>query len=277
MAGFGCLLVLVAAAPQSWRWMWLSFWGAGICCLARLLLGEKLRRASFFTPLLIFFALAGVSTFVSYVPLSSWQRFYSYSLLMLAVIVPQTVRTKRQAKAVVAVLLASAFISAARTGWQYAFGIGTRITFQTTDPKIRQAGLLSGFMIQSIEGHNTRTPADWQRALNAIHSHSVSSGTLQLVVAQETVPPLVRFWTRIDRQAFERLLADPNTKIARARPSRAQGHFGHYIPYAGILTVLSLLSWGLLLTSVGTQKRVVPVILGIVFLALMASLVATEI
>jgi hypothetical protein len=272
-----CLVLLAAYAAaipfQAW-WHPLAFrillaaW-----VLAWIIRGRVRNQHPVFVPLLLFFALAGLATIFSFLPLESWYRLNGFSVLMLAIISAEVLRSRSRIALLTGVLLASGLVAAARTGWQYAHGIGTRISFTSADPAIVSAGLAPGDIIQQIEGEKTRTPEQWQRALEKLRGSQSSSWTL--LVARDFPPPIRKSVARVDRRAFLALLAAPTTHLARGRPDRAQGDFAHYMPYAGVLMVLAALAWGMLVAGL-LQRRQAAWPLLVVLLSLVAALLATE-
>ncbi|HLK33802.1 MAG TPA: O-antigen ligase family protein, partial [Terriglobales bacterium] len=85
---------------------------------------------------------------------------------------------------------------------------------------------------------------------------------------------LHHFYTAVPRAAVEEWLRTPRQLVRTGYPPRAQGHFYHSIPYAGMLTEVAALCWGLLLAS-GCAKAGKRWLLGLIFVALAASLWAT--
>jgi O-antigen ligase len=69
-------------------------------------------------------------------------------------------------------------------------------------------------------------------------------------------------------------LRTPRQLVTNGYPPRAQGHFYHAIPYAGMMMELAALCWGLLLAS-GCAKTGKRIVLAAVFAGLAASLFAT--
>src|SRR6185437_6648066 len=110
-------------------------------------------------------------------------------------------------------------------------------------------GLWSGDMIQEINGHRTRTPGQWKRALQ-VTRHDTK---LRLHVARTY--PLQHFDVVIARSDLDSWLTDPTAALARGTPLRAQGGFYNSIPYAGLMMVLAAVACGLWLSAPSLTGR----------------------
>ncbi|HYL95515.1 MAG TPA: O-antigen ligase family protein, partial [Terriglobales bacterium] len=204
---------------------------------------QLLRRQALFLPFLVFLGTAGLSALFSYDPLLSWTRLGWFGMGVLVLIVPGTVQNSRELKLLVGVLLAAGFISGVRTAWQYTAGIGTKLAYVRRDCALAGDGLWSGDMIQEINGHRTRTPGQWKRALQ-LTRHDTN---LRLHVARTY--PLQHFDVVIARSDLDNWLANPTAALARGTPLRAQGGFYNSIPYAGLVMVLASMACGLWLSA----------------------------
>src|SRR5262249_13591988 len=141
-------------------------------------------------------------------------------------------------------LLLSTFLGTLRTGWQYFHGIGTQLVSEQPDARhLTIPGLVSGDIVQAINGKPTRTISQWNRAL-ASTAHDTEA---KLRLARGA--PLVISELTVTRRELDEWLGVPGNIVRKGTPVRAQGHFYHYIPYAGQLLVIALIAWGLLLTS----------------------------
>ena len=201
-----------------------------------------LQRQALFLPFLVFFSAAGLSALFSFDPLLSWTRVGWFGMGVLILIVTGTVQSGRELKLLVSVLLAAGFISGIQTAWQYTAGIGTKLVYVRRDCALAGDGLWSGDMIQEINGHRTRTPAQWKRALQLTRRDT----NLKLRVARTY--PLQHFDVVIARSDLDNWLADPTAALARGTPLRAQGGFYNSIPYAGLMMVLAAVACGLWLS-----------------------------
>ena len=229
---------------------------------------RKSEREQLVLPLLVFLSLLAVATFLSYAPLLSWDRMGWFTFLVVALLVVQTVKTLTRAKILVILVLAAAMVSAFRTGWQYVNGIGAELVTVAPDTLLYRDGLRSGDLIQMMNRRPTRSLAQWKQALEATRNDR------QLSLHIGRGAPVAYVDVTIERNDLDQWLQQPGSTVRRGRPQRAQGNLYHYIPYAGMLLQLSLLTFGLLVTC--TERRsLTQLVLAILFVALVAALVAT--
>ena len=269
-AVFAAIVVLVLAIPHptavvlySYRTIWLLW-------TLRLLLGKNnLQLRRLYLPAVLFAVLAFLATVHSYEPLLSWGRVERYMELLLVIPIAENLKSVRRMKWLVGLLLASSMISALRTGYQYVHGIGTKLVAVPSKSELGQAGVLSDDIVQAINGHPTRTLTQWQKALQDTRNEP----QLHLRLARAW-PYYERVDRIVPRAALDAWLAWPGAKIELGRPVRAQGHFYHYVPYAGLVMELGMIAFGLLLVT-PSPRIGMRVILGVVFLALLACLVET--
>lgn len=264
------MVVLVLAIPHPTAAVLYSYRAIWFLWAVRLLLGKNsLRFRPLYLPAFAFALLAFLATVHSYEPLLSWNRVERYMEVLLVIPLAENLRCMRRIKLLVALLLASSMVSALRTGYQYVHGIGTKLVGVPPKSDLGRYGILSDDMVQAINGHPTRTLAQWKTALQETRNDA----QLHLRLARAW-PYYERVDRVIPRAALDEWLAWPAAKVALGRPVRAQGHFYHYVPYAGLVMELGLIAFGLLLAT--PWERVgLRVILGIVFLALLACLVET--
>jgi hypothetical protein len=264
------LLVLVIAEPFStWTVLFVFRIALGLWAVKLALTGFKLRRDALALPLLLFFVGAGLSTVFSYAPLLSWSRMAWYSVALLFFLVTENVKTGAQLKWLVVALLLASSVTAIQTGWQFTAGIGTELLSVAPGP-MRAAGLRPGDIVREINGHSVRRLWLWRRALRLTEHDAV----LHLRVARDFPGGLHYYYTAVPRAAVEEWLRTPGKLVTTGYPPRAQGHFYHSIPYAGMLMEIAALCWGLLLAS-GCAKTGKRVLLILMFAALGASLWAT--
>jgi hypothetical protein len=237
-----CLVALFAMRdPIVARW---AFEAAFLLWIIRLLVaGRTFEPQPFVAPSLVFLLCAGISASLSYAPLLSWQRIGWFVLIVLPLVVAQNVRTMRQVKVLISLVLLAAAISALRTGWQYVFGVGTELVQVPENTALYRDGLRSRDFIQLMNGHKTRTPEQWRRALES----TASERNLSLHVARGA--PINYLDLKINRADLQQWLEMTGSHVRRARPIRAQGHLYHYMPYAGVLLQTGLLAFGLLVAN----------------------------
>jgi len=265
---FACLCFIAVLAPHNIHWAFVTFQVALGLWALRSLSGKKFVPQPFILPSLIFLALAAVAAKLSYAPTLSWDRLGWFMLLLLAVVVAQNVSSVKQIKILVFILLASTTVSVARTGWQYVHGIGTELVTIAPDTTLYRDGMRSGDIVQAINGHPTRTPQQWNEALKA------TRGDKTLAVRFARNAPLEIYTVEVEGNDFRQWLSRPDAVVQRGRPPRAQGHFYHYIPYAGMLLQVGLLTFGLLVSG-WKEASATRWGLIIVFLGIAAALLAT--
>jgi len=230
--------------------------------------GTRPRNFSLAAPSLAFLLLTALAASFSFAPLLSWERIGWFTLLTLWIVAAHSVTNLWRAKFLIILLLASTMASAMRTGWQYLHGIGAELTTISPDTLLYRDGLRSGDIIQEVNGSPTRSPDAWEKAWRA----TAGSERLQLRLARGA--PTEFLHVVLPRKDVQQWLNLPGNNIAPGRPVRAQGHFYHYVPYAGMLTGVSLLAFGLLLMS-GDAVFGVRVTLLVTFIALVTALLAT--
>lgn len=264
------LVVIALAEPFSeWTVLFVFRVAAGLWLLKLFLSSFKVRRDPLALPLLLFFAGTGVATVFSYAPLLSWGRMAWFSVALIFFLVTQNVRSAAQLKWLVAALLFAGSITAVQTAWQFTAGIGTKLVYVAPGP-MAKAGLRPRDIVREINGHSVRRLWLWRRALRETQHDSI----LYMHVERPFPGGLHDYYTSVPRAAIEEWLRTPGQLVADGYPPRAQGHFYHAIPYAGMMMELAGLCWGLLLASgcAGNGKRV---LLALVFAGLAASLFAT--
>jgi len=267
---FAVIVILVLAIPHPTRIVLYAFRAIWLLWALRLLFGRNhLRMRPLYLPVFAFVVLVFLATVHSYEPLLSWDRIERFTEAFLVLPIAENLRSMRRMKWLVALLLASSMVSAARTGWQYVHGIGTRLVTVAPGSALGRSGVLSNDIVQAINGHPTRTPEQWREAIAATRNDA----QLHLRLARAW-PYYERVDRVVPRAALDEWLAWPGAKIARGRPVRAQGHFYHYVPYAGLMMLLGLIAFGLVLTCPATRFGLRVVLAGI-FAALLACLVAT--
>jgi hypothetical protein len=264
------LLVMAVAQPFSAGTVRFVFRIAvGVWLLKLTLTGFKVRRDPLALPLLLFLVGAGISTVFSYAPLLSWDRMAWYSLALVFFLVTQNVKTGPQLKWLVVVLLFSCSVTAIQTGWQFTAGIGTEL-LNVAPGAMAEAGLRPRDIVREINGHSVRRLWLWRRALRLTEHDAV----LHMRVARRFPGGLNYYYTAVSRAAIDAWLRTPGQLVAQGYPLRAQGHFYHAIPYAGMLMEIAALCWGLLLVS-GCARWSKRALLAIIFVSLSASLWAT--
>lgn len=267
---FLSFLLFVIAIPHSVfiaryiSWAMTLIWALKLAFVDRRIDWQPLSVA-----LICFLVWCGVSSLFSAAPSLSWQRVGWFAMLLVAMIVGQEIQTLRQMKLLVLALLLSTFVGTLRTGWQYFHGIGTKLISQQADDRpLGIPRLRSGDMVQAINGLPTRTVAQWDKAL----SRTANESQLRLRIAHGA--PMDIFEITINRSDLDAWLHKAGNYVKKGKPLRAQGHFYHYIPYAGQLLVIALLAWGLWLTSSKVRSSS-SLFYGVIFFAIVLALWAT--
>jgi hypothetical protein len=268
-AVYATLCFVVVAAPHDVHIARAAFYVGFIFWIAALITARRrLRVLPLTLPILTFLCLAALAASFSFAPLLSWTRIGWFAMAALWLVVAQTVTSSTRSKILVVLILASSMVSVARTGWQYLHGIGAELATVEPDTLLYRDGLRSGDVIQAINGRATRTPQAFRKAW------SQTAGIDRLRVRIARSAPTQYAEPVISRKHLEQWLSLPQSRIIRGRPVRAQGHFYHYIPYAGMLTEIALLAFGLLLMA---PRAALParLVLALVFVSLVAALLAT--
>lgn len=262
-----CLVALFAIHHTiAARW---AFEAALVLWVTRLfVVGRKFEQQPFVAATLGFLVCVGIAACFSYAPLLSWQRIGWFVVCVLPLIVAQNLKTMWQVKVLVALVLAAGAISAIETGWQYVYGVGTELVNIPTNSALYSDGLRSHDFVQLMNGHKTRTPEQWRKALES----TASERMLALRIARGT--PVTYVDVHLKRADLQQWLGTPGSQVRRAHPIRAQGRLYHYMPYAGVLLQVALLTFGLMIAAKGWSWSA-RVAFAVLFVALAAALAAT--
>ncbi len=221
-------------------------------------------------PLLLYVIFSGISTVLSAEPLFSWDRMKIVCLVLVAIVFAQNLHRLRQVRMIVYLLILSGVAAAGFTAWQYTYGVGVKVWYTTLGPPIWQAHLVPDDIITQIDGQRVHTPADLERVLN-----QEPINKMLRVQYVRGAPPHPRE-TFVSREQFVKSgLGTPALQITRGRPLKAQGTIGHYVNFAEILMEIGCLTWALLL-GLDPKRRVLRLLLGLAFLALVGALFLTE-
>ena len=133
-----------------------------------------------------------------------------------------------------------------------------------------RAGIHAGDIITQVNGRSVHTPEQ----LTKVVEQSPPGSMLRVKYLQGE--PFHKRETFLTREQFLKSgLGTPYLQLARGKPGRAQGTLGHYIVFAEMLMQLGCLAWAMLL-STQPQKWGIRAFFAIVFLALTATLMATQ-
>jgi hypothetical protein len=221
-------------------------------------------------PLLTYVTLSGISTALSPDPYLSWDRMKIVCLVLLGVLFAQSLKRLSQIRILVCLLLLSGLAAAGFTAWQYAYGIGVRVNHTVPGTRIYAAGIIDNDIITTINGHSVRTVSQLQR--------TVASSPAQTPMRIDYLRgfPFQRLETAASRADFVSSgYGTSRLQFSRGKPSRAQGTLGHYVVFAEMLMQIGCLAWAMFL-GVQSRQRTLRVLFGVIFLAVTASLVATQ-
>jgi O-antigen ligase len=245
---FVCLAAVALCAPISTKGAVNAFRAAAVFWLIALCTRRvKLKAQPLALPLVLFLLLTAISSAFSIDPLLSWGRMRTVSLLFLAIVTGQALRSMRQLKILSTLLIGSCLVTVVYTGWQYTAGIGVRASGDGASvSSLRRLGLAPGDIIRKVGGMSVRSGHDLD--------NMSPSGPMEVLVWRETPNALQPFHLKVDSRAWHAALKNPGLTLVRAHPPRAQGFFKHYFPFSEILVFVGSLLWGFSLSGVRDQK-----------------------
>ena len=267
---FVVLAAVAVCAPLSTKGAVNAFRAATVIWLVLICVGRlKVRRQPLVLPLVLFLLFSGISTLLSSEPLLSWGRMRTVTLLFLAVLLTQVIRSLRQLKILVGLLLGACLISVLYTAGQYTVGIGVKpVAATSAGGSLGRFGLQKDDIIARVNGKRAWTPKQLLGMLDGLPAN----GGAQLLVAREA--PLKYDTVSIAQgHALAQALRQPGMSLIAGHPLRAQGFLKHYFPYSEVLVLLGLLFWGLCLA--GGAKLGARLLLGMAFLAITAAVALT--
>ena len=280
---FFCLMAFAACAPLATKGAVTAFRAALIVWLVTILIGgRKLHRQPLALPLLLFLLLTGASTIFSTEPLLSWGRMRGITELTIAILVGQSLKSLRQIKILVGILLAACLFSVAITAWQYTVGIGVKLLANdAASMALSQFGLSSGDIIQKINHRTVHSREQLFASLEALGSHP---SNVELTVARQAQLENLNVW-RGTTFAHLTVRIGPTNKLAetlkqagvaliRGRPLRAEGTLKHYFSYSEVMVLVGLVVWGLLVTP-GAANLGLKLALTLAFLSITVVVVLT--
>jgi O-Antigen ligase len=241
--------ISIAATQFAWA-MGILFWLLRLAVWPR----PKLHRGPLDYPLLAFFILTGLSSFLSYEPLVSIGKLRGAMLFTIAYLFAQNAGSARVLRALVIVLISAAVFSGLFTFGQYLIGRGVKVSdVRPTSPlkaarfvtreKNHPSPIQSGDTIEEINGERISSPDELVAALDR---------------APADKPALVKIyrveWNPILRLPRDGLLPGASAEErlgigswARGRDRRATGFFNHWTTYSESLQLLASLGLGLLI------------------------------
>ncbi len=220
-------------------------------------------------PILTFLVLSAISTALSPVPLYSWDRMKIVGLIFVAIVFAENLRSVRQLRWIVALLLFSAAVSAGITVWQYLGGYGVQMLWFPPDSPLAMTGVQPGDVVQKLDGHGMHSTQALREAIAKL-----PAGTpVRMQVAHST--PIQRLEVTVTRASLVGAGLLLPERLARGRPSRPQGFFSHYEIYGEVMMQCGLLAFGVLVASRARRGRA-RWLTGAVFLVMLAVVIATQ-
>jgi hypothetical protein len=170
------------------------------------------------------------------------------SLLFLAIVAGQALRSMRQLKILSALLIVSCLLTVVYTGWQYTAGIGVQASGDAPAmAALHRFGIARGDIIRELGGTRIRSPRNLQ-------ARSFPPGQVELLLWRETPNALQPFRIKVNPQALQAAFKSPALQLVRAHPPRAQAFFKHYFPFSEILVFIGLLMWAFAVSGVQNYK-----------------------
>src|SRR5437588_2261883 len=212
-------------------------------------------------PLIAYVVLSAISTALSPDPILSWDRMKIVCLVLLGVLFAANLKSLAQIRALAVLLLLSALAAAGFTAWQYTYGVGVQVQQINLAMPLRAKGIARRDIFTAINGQQVHTPAQLERTVDQ------SPGSAPLEVNYLRGFPFVKLKTTLTREDFAASgLATGALRLARGKPTRAQGTLGHYIVFAEMLMQLACLAWALMLAlSAAPSRRALLIFFAVVF------------
>ena len=246
------------AATQSAWFLGLLFWVLRFTVWPR----PKLERTPLDYPLFGFFLLTGLSSFLSYSPITSIGKLRAASLFTIVYLFAENVRSSRVLRALVMVLLAGCMVNVLYTFGLYAFGRGVKVygvaansplveAKRVSRAKIEAIPILSGDTLEEVDGRPLRSAQDLVEAL----SQSSRPGPANIKVYRVE-------WVAVLEVPRGRLLpgATPEGQLGierwgSGRDWRATGFYNHWTTYAEMLQLVASLTIGLFVALPRKRSR----------------------
>jgi len=267
---FGFLVLFAILLPHSIKGAERSWKIALILWLLKLAI-ERVRpyKQPLALPLLLYLIFSAISTVLSPEPYLSWDRMKLVCLLLAGIVVAQNLRRISQVRWLVILLVLSGLAAALFTGWQYAYGIGVRLTEFPPSSRLAQVGFLPDDIVTSFNGKSVHTPDQLVRAVNeAPPSTNVTVGFTRGVGFNPSK------FTATPHDFLESGIGTPSIKLDRGKPNRAQGTLGHYVVFAEMMTQVACMAWVLLLNT--TRRNVAwRLVFAVAFAGMVAALLVT--
>jgi hypothetical protein len=256
-----CLFLLAAFAPHSIAVTQTAWLLGMLLWVARFAFypPPRIWRTPIDYPLLGFFILTGLSTFLSYEPLISAGKLRAASLFTIVYLVSQSIPL-RIVRLLALTLVVSCMINVLFVIGQTILGRGIRLEGVNIESPLSRAmttprtiakpvPIVSGDIVFEVDGHKINDPEDLSLALAAAPGHPTAKVKIYRIE-----------WTPTLEVPRGRLLpgatAEEQLGISgwsRGRAWRATGFFGHWVTYAESLQLIASLALGLFLAC--PEKR----------------------
>ncbi len=268
---FFFLILFAILLPHSIKGARYAWMVAGLLWLTKLAIERKRPFPQpLSAPLLAYILLSGISTALSPDPYLSWPRMKVVCLVLAGTVVAQNLQRLSQVRILVWLLLLSGLAATGFTAWQYTYGVGVQVKYVTPTADLYRAGIHSGDIITQVNGRSVHAPEQVSKVVEQSPPRSL------LRVRYLQGEPFHKRETLLTHEQFVKSGLDtPFLQLARGKPGRAQGTLGHYIVFAEMLMQLGCLAWAMLL-STQPHKWSIRIFFAIVFLALTATLMATQ-
>jgi hypothetical protein len=249
VAIYWCLLVFVASLAHSKALTEIAYGVAMLLWVSKMLIHREHPRPQPLVPALLAFLLfTTLSTALAPVPALSWERMKSVGLLIISVLFAQNVRSLRQARTLVILLILSTLLSVGYNAWLYTYGFGANVPQVPAGSFLSSAGFLPGDVITRFNGHRVHSPGALRKEIR--EAEPVQAVRLE-IVRGELLP---KFHIAVPNGAelTRELLQTP---LTRGHPARAKGSLAAPVTYSEVLLQIALLTWGLLLAAALRASR----------------------
>jgi hypothetical protein len=246
----GWLFALVIFAPHSIAATQISWMICLLLWVARLTVRPRPRPVFYRTPIdyamLAFFALTFISSLASYDRDVSLGKMRAASLFTIIYLIAQNVRSRRVARALAVMLVASCMINVIYTMAERAVGRGVKIENLAAASPLHAAGVEDGDTLLEVNGHKLHDPEELVEALKRPVGTNVAEPAHLKIYRFEATPVL---------DVPRGLLLNGDTALgklgigswSRGRDWRAKGFYGHYVTYAEVVQLIASLALGLLI------------------------------
>jgi O-antigen ligase len=260
----GALFLFVISAPnsiaatQSAWFLGLLFWVLRFTVWPR----PKLERTPVDYPMFGFFLLTGLSSFLSYSPVTSIGKLRGACLFTIVYLFAENVRSSRVLRALVIVLLASCMVNVLYTFGLYAVGRGVKVygvsansplvnAKRVSRAKIEVIPILSGDTLEEVDGRPLHSAQDLVEALSQSSPPGPAKIKIYRVewVAELEVPRgrLLPGTTPEEQLGIQRW--------GSGRDWRATGFYNHWTTYAEMLQLVASLAIGLFVALPRKRSR----------------------